>query len=152
MSDSGDIDHKIQGDEQYEDVVAIDTPSVAPVSDEEVRFTWRTFAAVCALYVEGLPARASTAHFLSRALSYGSLLGVGSNMTGSVLANIAAEFNETRIQGWISSGNLLGATIGVILAGRLSDIFGRRDIILVGNVLGVAGMAMCAFTSNFSVS
>ena len=73
-------------------------------------------------------------------------------MTPSVLNIIAADFDATPLQSWISSGWLLATTVGTILSGRLSDIFGRRYIIAFSNLLSVAGFAMCAFTSNFSVS
>ena len=87
-----------------------------------------------------------------RSMTFGSQLGVGSNMTPSVLTNIAAEFDATAQQGWISSGWLLSTCVAFIIAGRLSDIFGRRIIITGSNVLAIVGFAMCAFTSSFSVS
>jgi MFS family permease len=85
-------------------------------------------------------------------MSFGSQLGVGSNMTPSVLAQIAAAYDATAIQGWISSGWLLSTCVAFVVAGRLSDIFGRRMIITGSNVLAVAGFAICAFAPNFSVS
>lgn len=85
-------------------------------------------------------------------MSFGSQLGVGSNMKPSVLAQIAAAYDATAIQGWISSGWLLSTCVAFVVAGRLSDIFGRRVIITGSNVLAVAGFAICAFAPNFSVS
>lgn len=73
-------------------------------------------------------------------------------MAPSVLGPIAAEFNATALQGWISSGWLMSTCVAFVLAGRLSDIFGRKWIITGSNILAIAGFAMCAFTSNFSVS
>jgi MFS family permease len=84
-------------------------------------------------------------------MSFGSQLGIGSNMTPSVLAQIAADFNATAVQGWISSGWLLSTCVAFVVAGRLSDIFGRRMIITGSNVIAAAGFALCAFTTNFSV-
>jgi MFS family permease len=72
-------------------------------------------------------------------------------MTPSVLGEIAEAFDATPLQGWISSGWLLSTCVGFVVAGRLSDIFGRREIIIFSNALAVGGFALCAFTGNFSV-
>lgn len=84
-------------------------------------------------------------------MTFGSQLGVGCNMAPSVLSQIAADFDATPLQGWISSGWLLSTCVAFIVAGRLSDIFGRRIIITSSNVLAIIGYAMCAVTSDYSV-
>jgi hypothetical protein len=86
-----------------------------------------------------------------RAMTFGSQLGVGCNMAPSVLSQIAADFDATPLQGWISSGWLLSTCVAFIVAGRLSDIFGRRIIITSSNVLAIIGYAMCAVTRDYSV-
>ena len=40
---------------------------------------------------------------------------------------------------WITAAGLLGAMLGAVCCGRLSDIFGRRKIILVSAVIFAVG-------------
>lgn len=84
----------------------------------------------------------------------GFQLGIGSVMIPSVLANIAEDFGPQAValQAWISSGWLLAQVVSFVISGRLSDIFGRRSLITGSNLGAIAGFAMCAFTSSFSVS
>ncbi|KAM0747975.1 MFS general substrate transporter [Meredithblackwellia eburnea MCA 4105] len=90
---------------------------------------------------------------LALAMSFGSQLGVGSNMAPSILPQIAAAFGSDAVplQAWTSAGWLLSTCVAFTVAGRLSDIFGRFYIITGSNLLAIAGFAICAFTSNFSV-
>lgn len=37
------------------------------------------------------------------------------------------------------------------MIGRLSDIYGRRNFILLGNILGLTGCAMCATANHVNV-
>lgn len=45
--------------------------------------------------------------------------------------------------GWITSGVMLGAIFGGLLAGQLSDRFGRRRMILAAAVIFAAGSILC---------
>lgn len=59
-------------------------------------------------------------------------------MTG-VLVNIGQDLNNTVDLGWIVSGWAIASSVSFSLGGSLSDIFGRRNVILVGDVIALAG-------------
>ena len=61
-----------------------------------------------------------------------------------VLIQLSEEIGGATITFWIPSGWAAAATILFSLAGRLSDIFGRRNVILVGQLLTVIGAAVAA--------
>lgn len=45
---------------------------------------------------------------------------------------------------WIATANVITAAILAPFVGRLGDIFGRRNFLILGDILGMAGTAVCA--------
>ncbi|KAK3708901.1 hypothetical protein LTR37_011231 [Vermiconidia calcicola] len=64
-----------------------------------------------------------------------------------ILVQLAGVIGGENIEFWIPSGWGAAAAIGFSVAGRLSDIFGRRYVILVGQALTVVG-GIVACTAN----
>ena len=60
-------------------------------------------------------------------------------MAGAVLTPIGAALGDTTNIGWIISGWAIASSVSFSIAGRLSDIFGRRHIILFGQLLALIG-------------
>jgi EmrB/QacA subfamily drug resistance transporter len=60
------------------------------------------------------------------------------------------EANLDTVQ-WVVSGYILMAAVLPIAAGRMGDIFGRREVYLVGLVLFVSSSVACAFASSIYV-
>lgn len=52
---------------------------------------------------------------------------------------------------WLATVNTLGLAVTSLVIGRLSDIFGRRWFIIVGNASGFIGAVMGAFAPNIKV-
>lgn len=61
-----------------------------------------------------------------------------------VLVQLSQQIGGATITFWIPSGWAAAATVFFSIAGRLSDIFGRRNVILVGQLLTVIGAAVAA--------
>ena len=59
-------------------------------------------------------------------------------MIGAVLTSVSADLGGGDID-WVISGWGMASSISFATAGRLSDIFGRRYVILVGQVIAVCG-------------
>lgn len=75
----------------------------------------------------------------------GFLFGYDTGYISSALVAVGDDLGETLSYGQkelITSATSLGALIGAILGGFLSDIFGRKPAIMGSNVLFVAGSAM----------
>ena len=76
-----------------------------------------------------------------------SALFLGTSFTGPIIFGfilvtpILVKLSQT-IDFWIPSGWGAAAAVGFSIAGRLSDIFGRRYVILVGQLLTVIGGAI----------
>ena len=45
---------------------------------------------------------------------------------------------------WVVLGYLLTSAIGLIIVGRLTDIFGRRWFFIIGNAIATLGSIVCA--------
>ena len=45
---------------------------------------------------------------------------------------------------WVALSYLLTSSIGLIIVGRLTDIFGRRWFFIVGNAIATLGSIVCA--------
>lgn len=78
-----------------------------------------------------------------------SALFLGTSFTGPIifgfilvtpiLVQLSQKLGGATIDFWIPSGWGAAAAVGFSIAGRLSDIFGRRYVILVGQVLTIIG-------------
>lgn len=64
-----------------------------------------------------------------------------------ILVQLAQKIGGEDISFWIPSGWGVAAAVGFSIAGRLSDIFGRRPVILFGQLLTIIG-GIVAATAN----
>ena len=61
-------------------------------------------------------------------------------MSGAVLNGIATALDGSTDQvNWVLSGWAIAATVSVTAIGKLSDIFGRRWLMLIGNAFVLLG-------------
>src|SRR3954447_5182705 len=80
---------------------------------------------------------------------YGLMLGgflsaVNQTIVASALPTIGRELNDFNNLSWVIISYLLSSTVVSPLYGKLSDIHGRRAMMLVGIGLFIAGSALCA--------
>ena len=81
-----------------------------------------------------------------------SLGGLLSGFDTGVVSGALLFINETWTispfeQGWIVSAAIVGAVIGAAMNGSLSDIYGRKKIIVATGVIFAAGSLMCAYAT-----
>jgi len=67
------------------------------------------------------------------------LVALDQTIIATALGKIVEDFNSFDSLSWIVTSYLLTTTITVPIAGKLSDIFGRRNVLLVGVAIFVAG-------------
>ncbi|KAK8071442.1 hypothetical protein PG997_011645 [Apiospora hydei] len=65
-------------------------------------------------------------------------------MPANTLSLIDADLGPSNDIGWVGTAYLLGNGIGFLLVGRLSDIFGRRWMVLACNSLSIVGCVLGA--------
>jgi len=82
----------------------------------------------------------------------GLLFGYDTGVTNGALSFMVDYFHLNDLQeGLITFSLLIGAAIGAIGGGRLSDIFGRRRLVIVLAILFIIGAAGCVVTPNFEL-
>ena len=70
------------------------------------------------------------------------LVALDQTIISTALGKIVEQFNAYDSLSWIVTAYLLTTTITVPIAGKLSDIFGRRNVLLIGVAVFVAGSLM----------
>jgi len=87
------------------------------------------------------------------ALQLGYMAAVFSiQMSSAVLTTINEDIGPSSSFAWLSTGQVLPVAVLGPMVGRLSDIFGRRNFILFGNVCGIIGCAMAATADKMNVA
>ncbi|OBT52119.1 hypothetical protein VE04_06965 [Pseudogymnoascus sp. 24MN13] len=70
--------------------------------------------------------------------------GFAAPILGFINADLGPDPNIT----WVALSYLLTSSIGLILVGRLTDIFGRRWFFIIGNSIALIGSIVCAIAPN----
>ncbi|KAI8627941.1 trichothecene efflux pump [Xylariaceae sp. FL1651] len=73
---------------------------------------------------------------------------VGWVMPANTLTLINASLGNSKDIGWVATAWTLGSSIGFLLFGRLSDIFGRKYLVVGTSVLGLIGYIIGAVAQN----
>lgn len=90
----------------------------------------------------------------------GSLIGIGASfgcgvagfsLVAPVLGFINADIGPDPNLNWIALSYLLTTSIGLIIVGRVTDIFGRRWWFVGGNAVATLGSIVCAVAPNIPV-
>ena len=77
-----------------------------------------------------------------------ALAGFDSTAVATALPSIVGEFHGFDRASWIITSYLLASTITIPLYGKLSDLYGRRRLILVAIVVFVIGSVLCAVSQS----
>ncbi|WP_114856204.1 sugar porter family MFS transporter [Brachybacterium sp. YJGR34] len=93
---------------------------------------------------------------LGRALFFGALaellFGYDLGIAGIALLSISEQWEMSpAVSGFVVSSLLLGATIGVAVAGRLADRFGRRPILMLISAFFIVGGILAAVAPDVSL-
>jgi len=80
----------------------------------------------------------------------GFLFGYDAAVISGTISQVTAQFGLDEIQvGWFVGCALIGSIIGVLFAGKLSDMWGRKMTMLIAAVFfSVSGIG-CAFIDSF---
>lgn len=71
------------------------------------------------------------------------LAALDQTVVATALPAIVADLSGIRLLAWISTGYLVASTAMVPIYGKMSDLYGRRRILLVGIVVFLTGSALC---------
>lgn len=76
------------------------------------------------------------------------LAAMESTVVATAMPKAVTSLGGLEIYSWVGSGFLLTSTVMMPLWGRLSDLFGRRPVILTGLVIFLLGSALSGFSQN----
>lgn len=76
------------------------------------------------------------------------LVALDQTIIATALGKIVEEFNAFSSLSWIVTAYLITTTLTVPIAGKLSDLFGRRTILLIGVAVFVFGSLMSGISGN----
>lgn len=88
-------------------------------------------------------------HIIISSMCLGSFLAALDNtIVTTLLSHIASEFNELSHISWIATAYLLSSATFQPLYGKISDIFGRRPLIIISNLFFILGCLICGLSKN----
>ncbi len=105
---------------------------------------------------EKVEQKASINRFYLGTLSFiaaigGFLFGFDTAVISGTLSFVVKQFGmDAGMEGWFVSSALLGCIIGVAFAGKLSDSFGRKNVLLLSALLFLASGIGCGLAPNIS--
>lgn len=74
-------------------------------------------------------------------------MSIANTALPAISSHLGASFSEVR---WVVVAYLLSVTVSVAAAGRLGDLFGRRNFFLAGNLLFAAASLLCLLSPGLS--
>lgn len=74
------------------------------------------------------------------ALAFVPSLTSGFILPAGILVQIGTELGDTTNIAWLPGGWSIASSVSFSIAGRLSDIFGRRWVILTGQAMALVGL------------
>ncbi|CAK7201513.1 hypothetical protein SEUCBS139899_004219 [Sporothrix eucalyptigena] len=80
-----------------------------------------------------------------------SALFTNFNLPASALTVINADLGYSPAYIWISDASVVVSCVGMLIVGRLSDILGRRNFLIGGQIFGVVGSAICAKATSINM-
>ncbi len=77
------------------------------------------------------------------------LAAADATVVATALPQIAASFGEVELLSWIVVANLIAGTVAAPAYGRLADMFGRKQMMVVSLVMFMAASVLCALAPGF---
>lgn len=69
-------------------------------------------------------------------------------VVGTILPKVVAELGGMGLYAWVFTAYSLATTLAIPIFGRLSDIYSRRNILLIGIVLFAVGSTLMGLVGN----
>jgi len=79
------------------------------------------------------------------------LAALDQTIVSTAMPRIAQELHGLELYTWVTTAYILASTAMVPIYGRLSDIYGRRRVLLVGTVLFVAASVACGAAGSMAM-
>ncbi|WP_428151202.1 MDR family MFS transporter [Brevundimonas sp.] len=77
------------------------------------------------------------------------LSALDQTIVSTAMPRIVAQLSGLDLYPWVTTAYLLASTVMVPIYGKLSDIYGRKPILVIGIVLFMAGSMLCGLAGEF---
>ncbi|HEY6642213.1 MDR family MFS transporter [Povalibacter sp.] len=77
------------------------------------------------------------------------LSALDQTIVSTAMPRIIEDLQGMSMYAWVTTSYLLTSTVAVPIYGKLSDLYGRKPILIVGIVLFLAGSALCGLSGEF---
>ena len=78
------------------------------------------------------------------------LAALDQTIVSTALPKIAASLGGIEILSWVVSAYLLSSTATIIIYGKLSDIYGRKKLFIIGIIIFLAGSVLCGLSNTIT--
>ena len=92
-----------------------------------------------------------------RIILFGVLLGLflsalDQTIVGTAMPRIISELQGLNLYAWVTTSYLLASTVMVPIYGKLSDLYGRKPILVFGVIVFLIGSALCGLAESVSAA
>jgi EmrB/QacA subfamily drug resistance transporter len=74
-----------------------------------------------------------------------SMIAIEATIISTAMPQIAAELGQLNLYSWVFAGFLLSQTATTVIFGKLSDIYGRKPMMLAGIAIFLVASLLCGF-------
>ncbi|KAK9328151.1 major facilitator superfamily domain-containing protein [Lipomyces starkeyi] len=146
MSSASSIDSRIDTDTIEESAPLLNDDVESSIAPEDV-LSLSDDALADEIEEGELSSRALITVFISLYVGI-FLAALDSTIVATLLAHIASEFNELRSISWIATGYMISLAAFQPLYGKISDIFGRKPVLIACNIMFGVGSILCGLAPN----
>ncbi len=76
------------------------------------------------------------------------MIAIEATIVSTAMPKIAAQLGDLHFYAWVFSAFLLTQTATTVVFGKLSDLYGRRPVLLVGIAIFLVGSLLCGFATS----
>ena len=78
------------------------------------------------------------------------MIAIEATIVSTAMPHIASELGDLHLYSWVFSAFLLTQTATTIVFGKLSDIYGRKPVLLIGIAIFLGGSALCGIAHSMT--
>jgi EmrB/QacA subfamily drug resistance transporter len=80
------------------------------------------------------------------------LSALDQTIVSTAMPRIATQLHGLSLYAWVTTAYLLSSTVMVPIYGKLSDLYGRKPVLLTGVIIFTVGSALCGLSGEFGVA
>ncbi len=73
------------------------------------------------------------------------MIAIEATIVSTAMPQIAGQLGDLHLYSWVFSSFLLTQTATTVVFGKLSDLYGRKPVLLVGIAIFLVGSILCGF-------